>query len=747
MKRKAKVLPSSNEWSVEDPVVPLSDGSHEDVPVVKWKAKVPPSNGSPEDIPVVKWKAKVPPSDEDVPVVKWKAKVPPSDGSSEDIPVVKWKAKVPPSDGSSEDIPVVKWKAKVPPSDGSSEDIPVVKWKAKVPPSDGSSEDIPVVKWKAKVPPSDGSPEDVPVVKWKAKVPPSDGSPEDVPVVKWKAKVPPSNGSPEDVPVVKWKAKVPPSNGSPEDVPVVKWKAKVPPSDGSPEDVPVVKWKAKVPPSDGSPEDVPVVKWKAKVPPSNGSPEDVPVVKWKAKVPPSDGSPEDVPVVKWKAKVPPSNGSPEDVPVVKWKAKVPESKPLNRNSSSPESSDSERFRSKGPTGTTEAIPVVKWKKAKVPPESSPQSNGRLANQKTRNTAKSGSESAAGIPVVKWKDRIPTEPESTTRKSSSPESSDALKTNSRMKSPAAKGSMLKVKKAGLKVPAGPRQKSASPERSEVPVVKWKVKMPDSQVHEDKSIKNPSSSTGKGKTKGTPQQHVSRLTQENLNHHAAGSPSQDREEQFQRSSRSRKSRGRIPATNSHSDMPPEVSRVSHSSSHQSNSSLSSESFSPARQISTDDLTQKTHSRRSSFSDSRSPSPPSIAPHIRMAIGSPVSRRRTPSPARMSASLNRQSPNHSPALQQKHFQLLMKNHQSLPGSSSSPGIPSPGLKIRNPHSPASSVPSSGGGSIKGGAPIRGLTPPNSDKKRRLLPASPDVPGNSRLQEVVRRGGLQDQKTASPR
>ena len=125
----------------------------------------------------------------------------------------------------------------------------------------------------------------------------------------------------------------------------------------------------------------------------------------------------------------------------------------------------------------------------------------------------------------------------------------------------------------------------------------------------------------------------------------------------------------------------------------------------------------SRRSSFSDrSRSPSPPSISPQVRRAMGSPILSRRTPSPSRgFNARL---SPSASPGMQQKYVANV-----GTPGSRSFTGMPlsgpgavagGQGSRLRTPRSQSTGI-------VKTSTPMKGLTPPGERKGRRMLPSAP--------------------------
>ena len=522
----------------------------------------------------------------------------------------------------------------------------------------------------------------------------------------------------EAVPMVSnWKAKVPPEDEVEEEVvPQRKWKVKqvssVAPASqivlGDPvnhestgtEESSMLPGKQMKPARSGE-SDVPVVKWKAKMPSDAAAPSrkvispedaDVPVVKWKAKIPSDAAAPSrkvispedaDVPVLKRKAKMPSDVAAPSrkvispedaDVPVVKWKAKMPsDAAEPSRKVISPEDTD---------------VPVLK-RKAKMP------SDAAAPNRKVI------SPEDADVPVLKWKAKMPTDTSTSRKKAVSPEDSDV---------PVAK---WKAKMATDT--ANSRRKAVSPEDSNFPEVKGKAKMPI-----DHSIEENSDS-----------------------HHSPNLALKSQGGQLQRSLpknvRNVRSQAKVPNSSAHTTSNGMTSDATHSvcdnntrisryaSHHQDNSPLSSLVSSPGQHPPGDDTSHKSLSRRSSFSDSRSPSPPSISPQVRMAIASPVSRRRTPSPARR----KRQSP--SPVHQRKQIQLLSMNHQLIPGSRSSPGIPSPGNKLRSPRSHHASGSPAGGGLVKGGSPISGLGSSNDRKQKRMLPSPPPsaVISTARLRE----------------
>ena len=613
-----------------------------------------------------------------------------------------------PAEGG-ETVPVVKWKAKMPVDSSSSpaEDLeedpaPKRKWKVRQVPSssgNGTTEDelersghhATAQGPQQRAQNRQGNSETVPVVKWKARVPVDDDDDEDE--------------SPSDVPVVKWKAKMPQENS---DVPVVKWKAKMPAEDTQNDDIPVVRRKAKKPDEAIPTSDVPVVKWKAKVP-DEGQNSDVPVVRKTAgKKAQISSEEDDVPVVKWKARMPQdgqnsvSPGSQrravkeDDVPVVKWKARVPQ-----------DGSPSTRKKAQVPAEEDD-VPVVKWK-ARMP-------------QDGQNSLSPGPKKKAAqeddVPVVTWKARVPQDEQNS-------------------------------------VSPGTRRKAQVPtEEDDVPVVKWKAKMPQQE---------PSAPAARRKAR-MPEDNqnsddpvVNRRVKAPSDPSAADPSDNLRPQEDQRQAHSprgvRKARkvARVPAEDlitstevarvrsPREDLPPTLPEPVTPPLSPPLSPIGS----PAHQTQDDEpyKPKKPVSRHASFSESRSPSPPSISPHVRMAIASPVLSRRTPSPSRSSltASLgslsSRQSPSASPIVQARQLQQYMsggglgapQQQQNSPASSRSftGSIPSPGSggsKLRTPRSKSTGV-------VKTNAPMKGLTPPG-ERKKRMLPPSPDS-GRSRSRE----------------
>ena len=528
----------------------------------------------------------------------------------------------------------------------------------------------------------------------------------------------------EAVPVVKWKARLPAESPSPslsepseEDVvPARKWKVKQVPSHeenhlqpgeevaaggGSPRLSPqgrLARPTQRPVQQDTREEDddeVPVVKWKARVPDDESS-SDVPVVKWKAKVPqensvpkrakmPAEAPESDVPA-KRRAKVPEDGAA----PVVRRKARMPEE---------PQNSDVPvvKWKAKMPEEPQNPdVPVVKWK-AKVPADD-PQSSPPMGRRKPRVPENS---QPSDVPVVKWKAKMPEDPQISSQ-------------------------------------TVVRKKAKMPE-DDVPVVKWKAKMPQGEPSSDVPVVKWKASSPAGSTESLKMRHSPKELKRSLqnakglraprkvatmpsNGDATTSPAQHAAESVQ--------------------LPP----VSHSTPHQPTTPPSSPTFSPV--VSASDLSSqsepqvtKSLSRRSSFSESRSPSPPSISPQVRMAIASPILSRRTPSPSRGLAgsmgSLNsRQSPVASPSLQQKHLQYIGGGQQSPVmgrslASASSPGSGGHISRIRTPRSPQP-------GMVKAGSPMKGLTPPGERKQKRMLPSGPFSAGKGQ-----ERGGRSNQST----
>lgn len=597
-------------------------------------------------------------------------------------------------------------------ADDNVEDaIPVVKWKAKMPsepsPSSSLSADdnagdaIPVVKWKAKMPSEPSPPSSLSA---------DDNAGDTIPVVKWKAKVPdepsPSSLSADDdiTPSRKWKVRQVPSEnhhnlavneeemaiadvvaaggthrrGRPaqtrrqdgEDVPVVKWKAKMPPDqDSSPssDDVPVVKWKAKVPQETAASEK------RAKMPPAEVQGSDVPVVKWKARMP---GDNEE-PAARRKAKVPEDSGG-SDVPVVKWKAKA----------RVPEDSNVPVVRSKVLEDVQSPdVPVIKWK-GKTPREG----NAPVIRRKAKMPEEPGSQ-ASDVPIVKWKAKMPDDSQSPNsfamrKKAKGPavnhQAEDVPVARWKAKMPAENGQPF-VKK---------RAKPPEDQTSDVPIVKWKAKMP----HPDNEIPNSRLKVASSSAEGLKQNHSS-LSPKGYRspRKVAAMPSSRSSEDVAPHSRSQ--RNTSPPTPPHSPV-------------SSSTQLPQDEPAPSKPL----------SRRSSFSESRSPSPPSISPQVRMAIASPILSRRTPSPSRsltssLSSLTSRQSPVASPVMQRRQLQYIGGGGgQQSPGTSRLfTGAPSPipgghVSRIRTPRS-QSAV----------NSPLKGLTPPGERKHRRVLPSGP--------------------------
>ena len=577
--------------------------------------------------------------------------------SGNEIPVVKWKRPVVISDEeSSESISeqhIVRQSENMPPSNG---DIPVVKWKRPALPLEEDTSPESVLADPAGEQKSGGQAEHIPVVKWKKPVVPSDDSITDEPVTRRKARLPPSEEPANDVPVVKWKRPVVPSDEeSIPDEPVTRRKARLPPSEEPANDVPVVKWKRPVVPSDEeSIPDEPVTRRKARLPPSEEPANDVPVVKWKRPVVPSEKQEvESVPVVKWKVQESSKSTSQNKHRVADLKARSPPEL-VARKSSSPESLDSQK--------SGRRI--------------------RTANQNMRSMQDRKARSPADLHA---------------RNSSSPESLDLRNTKGK-KSSLPSGQRRLVKKEVLKAPTDSNRKSLSPENSGMSAQSYKARLPagSREQHEKPSLKM-GMPPKRGGSRVSPQQQNGRAVQSSPSNSYASS-SLPKPEEIQSTS-SRRSKAREAVLNSPGNASvPDILRSSRSKQQKSNGSLSPELISQ-------EISRKPSSRRSSFSDSRSPSPPSIAPHIMKVAGSPMMRRRTPSPARAAA--NKPSPNQSPALQQKQ-QLKLLTNQALSGPHLTPNL---GSKLRTPHT----------GLAKGGTPVKGLIAPG-DKKRRLLPLSPD-------------------------
>ena len=701
---------------------------------MKQKSSASSSNGAGEDAPVVRHRTEAPPAseqllhDEEVPVVKWRKPVLPSDDDSSESAVdelgTRQKSNVSAAGG---DVPVIKWKKPVVPSDEESSvsDEPAATHRrVKMPPPD---QDVPVVKWKKSNVPAAGG--DVPVIKWKKPVVPSDeessvsDEPAEPTATHRRVKMPPPD---QDVPVVKWKKPVIPSGEEslesfPEDLVGKQRQRNLPPSGGAAHDVPVVKWKKPVMPSDeesleSAPGDT-LVNLQGREAPAS---QDVPIVKWKKPVIPSDEESleslsEDAVPNRRRLKAPPRE-SLQDVPVVKWKKPV---MPSDEDSIESLSVGDPVSKEMGRAGDDD-IPVVKWKKpvmpsSQEPPSGKPSPKGvKAAAGKARGTARLSPQSAAAadVPVVKWKAKSPRD--SPVRNSTSPESLDTQNSANKTKTKKAGDSMPKqqrpVKKDGLKLPADSKRKVVSPEGPEAR--RYKVKMPaDSSTQQQQQQQSKlGGAGGKAKSRLSPQTHGSNVGKQPS---PTSTLSKNKELQF---ASARKNKGKESPSVS-SDTPPDFHRESRRSKQESINLVSSELASPTRYPSTDDVTSyKSSSRRSSFSDSRSPSPPSIDPHIRMAINSPVTRRRTPSPARAAAAagFSRLSSGQSPVFHQKQLQRL---NQGLPRPGGM-GLSSIGSsKLRGPKS----------GLMKGGSPVKGLASSSGDKRRRQLPAFPDSTAGS--------------------
>jgi len=690
--------------SIAAPLVSGGDSVGETAPVTQQRrAKAPPpgSDESLEEVPVVKWKKPILPSDED------------SSRSAMDELGARQKANMP---GAGGDVPVIKWKKPVVLSDEEESSI--------------SDEPLANHRGGAKLPPSDNLPQDVPVVKWKKSLTLSDEEslesfPEDVVGNQRRRNLAPSGEASQEVPVVKWKRPVVPSDeehleSDPGDSIANQQGRKAPPS----QDVPVVKWKRPVVLSDE--ESAPAESHPNQRGRKAPSSQDVPVVKWKKPMVPSDEESfsEDIVPNKQKLKAPPCE-SPQDVPVVKWK------KPVVPSDEDSVESLSEDSASKRTGRAPDDVPVVKWKKPVMPssqespsqvPGGKSSSKGvkGAGDHKARGTARLSPQSAAAaatadVPVVKWKARSPG---GSPVRNSSPESLDTTQTSAnKAKTKKAGESMLKQRlvKDGLKLPTDSKRKVASPEGSEGR--RYKVKMPadsSTELQQDKAVAagKLGGAGGKAKSRLSPQTHNSNVGKQPS---PTSSLSKNKELQF---SSARKNKGKASSSTTaspHDNTPPDIPRESRQSKQESSSCVPPELASPAHYPSTDDVTSyKSSSRRSSFSDSRSPSPPSIDPQIRMAINSPVTRRRTPSPARAAASFSRQAPGQNPVFHQKQLQRL---NQGLSGPGGM-GVSSVGSKLRGPKS----------GLIKGGSPVKGLTSPASDKRRRQLPAFPNSTANSR-------------------
>ena len=698
---------------------------------MKQKSSASSSNGAGEDAPVVRHRTEAPPMseqllhDEEVPVVKWKKPVLPSDddssGSAVDELGTRQKSNLPAAGG---DVPVIKWKKPVVPSDEESSvsDEPAATHRrVKMPPPD---QDVPVVKWKKSNVPAAGG--DVPVIKWKKPVVPSDeesvsDEPAEPTATHRRVKMPPPD---QDVPVVKWKKPVIPSDEEslesfPEDLVGKQRQRNLPPSGGAAHDVPVVKWKKPVMPSDeesleSAPGDT-LINLRGREAPAS---EDVPIVKWKKPLMPSDEESleslsEDAVPNRRRLKAPPRE-SLQDVPVVKWKKPV---MPSDEDSIESLSVGDPVSKEMGRAGDDD-IPVVKWKKpvmpsSQEPPSGKPSPKGvKAAAGKARGTARLSPQSAAAadVPVVKWKAKSPRD--SPVRNSTSPESLDTQNSANKTKTKKAGDSMPKqqrpVKKDGLKLPADSKRKVVSPEGPEAR--RYKVKMPADSSTQQQQQSKLGGAGGKAKSRLSPQTHGSNVGKQPS---PTSTLSKNKELQF---ASARKNKGKESPSVS-SDTPPDFHRESRRSKQESINLVSSELASPTRYPSTDDVTSyKSSSRRSSFSDSRSPSPPSIDPHIRMAINSPVTRRRTPSPARAAAAagFSRLSSGQSPVFHQKQLQRL---NQGLPRPGGM-GLSSIGSsKLRGPKS----------GLMKGGSPVKGLASSSGDKRRRQLPAFPDSTAGS--------------------
>ena len=500
-------------------------------------------------------------------------------------------------------------------------------------------------------------------VKRKAKVS-SDESVEEVPPRrKWKVKQVPSV-SPGDVHQVASDMEESPQR----DVPVVKWKAKMPLDDVSVEGTPVVEWKAHKAEEKltaGLTTDLPVKKWKINMPADSEISEDsdVPVVKWKAKMPPADSTAQRNKAI---------SSEDSDVPVIKWKAKMPTDTAVSKRKAKGEEPD---------------VPVVKWK-AKMPAETSP-SRGEIISPED-----------SDVPVIKWKAKMPK------RKTVSPEVTDVPLVKLKARSPVDhkeqhSSDVRHSSSSALKPQGGGQARLHSPKN-----VRSRLKGPSTGAHSPRnSGHSPSSPSTGGHSPSSPRN----------GDHSPSSPSTD--------ARSPNKSAHSPSNSVISDAPhtvgEESARISRLASHQQTRSSSS---SPVKQPPEQEVATKTTSlsRRSSFCDSRSPSPPSISPQVRMSMGSPVSRRRTPSPARaMSGTRRRQSS--SPVARRKRMQLLATNHQLIPATTSTPGLQTPSSKLRNPRSHSAISATVGGGLVKPGAPMVGLARPSDLKQKRVLPNTP--------------------------
>ena len=532
------------------------------------------------------------------------------------------------------------------------------------------------MKWKAKLPAESPAEEDqLPSRKWKVKQVPSSArsavlSAEDEEIIAEERDV--SEGSVDDVPIVKWKAAVPvDDDASP---PMVKWKAKMPAETQGSDDVPVVRRKAKMPEETHGSDDIPVVQRKAKIPEETHGSSDVPVVKWKAKMPTETQGSDDV---RWKAKMPVETQGSDDVPVVRWKAKMP---------AETQGSDDVpvvRRKAKMPAETqgSDDVPVVR-RKAKMPAETQGSDDVPVVRRKAKMPAET--QGSDDVPVVRRKAKMPAETQGSDdvpvvrRKAKVPQGSDGWKV--KMPAETHGSDNVSVPRRKAKLPEDPRYSDVGKLKAKMPqnVKSGTTMLPRS---DDVPVVKSKASTNDGPN---PQRHrkIAKMPVDDYSS-SEGTPS-------------------------------------HSTSHL----VSSPPHSPV--ISPSHTPRKSLSRRSSFSESRSPSPPSISPHVRRAIASPILSRRTPSPSRgLVGSLNaRVSPGASPVLQQKHLHYISSNHQS-PATGTSPsrsftsGITSSGptghmSRIRTPRSQST-------GKVKTSSPLKGLTPPGERKHKRTLPMGP--------------------------
>ena len=399
-------------------------------------------------------------------------------------------------------------------------------------------------------------------------------------------------------------------------------------------------------------------------------------------------------MVKWKAKKVPEEDlqHSDDVPVVKWKAKkVPEE-------------DSQH---------SDNVPVVKWKGKKVPEEDLQHSDDvPVVKWKAKKVPEEDSQHSDNVPVVKWKGKKVPEEDS--------QHSDVPVVKWKAKQVPEEDSQHSddvpvVKWKAKKVPEEDSQ------HSDVPVVKWKAKkVPEKQPqHSDVPVvkQKANSSSAKGLPKVNKNQaRVAKIPagDKSVHHEPSNVHPVDKKPQSLQKSRSHQ----LPSPSS-----PALSPV-HSLSHQTQDNS--------------ETPRKSHSRRSSISDSRSPSPPSISPQVRMAIASPILSRRTPSPSRgLAGGGPRQSPSSSTAMHPKQLQYLGGGqHSSLASRPpSGTGSVGHGSRIRTPRSQSAS-------GVKTGSPMKGLTPPSDRKQKRVLPTPPssaESPGRSRtrVKQVKPTGG----------